>query len=63
MHARSAVLAVSFLAVAPAMLTRQARRTDPVMLKNWPSPVYWQAPGPEAVPSLPANAVPLVSWR
>src|SRR5215467_2776219 len=60
MKARSVVLAVSFLAVAPAMLTAQVRRADPVMLKNWPSPIYWQAPTPEAVPSLPASAVPLV---
>lgn len=60
MNARSVVLAGSFLAVTPAMLTAQVRRTDPVMLKNWPSPIYWQAPTAEAVPSLPATAVPLV---
>jgi hypothetical protein len=52
---------VSLVAVIPMILTAQMRRSpDPVALKYWAAPLYWQPRSAEATVSLPANANPLV---
>lgn len=52
------------LAALPAALNAQSLRPrDPVPLRNWPAPLYWQAgttPSERASATLPANATPLV---
>ncbi|HEY6346266.1 MAG TPA: tail fiber domain-containing protein [Bryobacteraceae bacterium] len=54
--------AACFAAMVPTLLTGQATRNpDPVMLKHWAAPLYWQPQAREAAAaSLPANANPLV---
>jgi hypothetical protein len=65
MNANRLACAIFFVAAIPVMLSAQVRRTpDPVALKYWSAPLYWQPQIAEAnavaAASLPANASPLV---
>jgi hypothetical protein len=65
MNANDLGRAVSLLIAIPVALSAQSRYPDPVMLKHWAAPLYWQPPEhslstPEASSSLPTTAHPLV---
>jgi hypothetical protein len=71
MNANRQCRAISLLVVLPVLLNAQlARQHDPVALKHWLAPLYWQATPASAeeqavaatanAAGLPANATPLV---
>ncbi|HEY6340190.1 MAG TPA: tail fiber domain-containing protein [Bryobacteraceae bacterium] len=61
MNANSLCRSISFLTVVPAVLTAQVRQNpNPVVLKHWAAPLYWQPQTVQAPAAADPPANPLV---
>ena len=61
MNANRLIRAISFLVIIPMGLTAQVRRNpDPVILKHWAAPLYWQPQAAEASAVAAAVSAPPV---